>query len=320
LLLESYLHRHVNDCACAMCGRRGVPLAFHVIEKSVSDQTGKSADMPFEQGFEPFASMLSSTGYIRGSFPLCAACAPPCSKCQLPTDPPSVHKFAISVQGKIGLGVCNEHLHWFKVVAVIGHLWRTWASPAQVLADQAVRMGWIVAGVETRVSYKNTKLSRNGMISLISHRDRNVELHVPPGPHRFKDFVELEQWFATPMGKLSKDMAECLTGADAAATDTGDMPESPEARYAQEVDDCIRMMGEQGDIALHAQLHPDFMAASYKVCKLGFECNVPAKHVGGFIAEAAASYQSNPSVGIKLLEHTVDRIPQLWAETKKAAL
>jgi hypothetical protein len=66
-------------------------------------------------------------------------------------------------------------------------------------------------------------------------------------------------------------------------------------------------------------LHPDFMAASYKVCKVGFECNVPAKDVGGFIAEAAASYQSNPSVGIKLLEHTVDRISELWAETKKAA-
>jgi hypothetical protein len=315
-LLESYLHRHVGECACAMCGRRGIPLAFHVIEKTVSDKSGKSVDVPFERGFEPFASVLSSTGYIRGSFPLCAECAPPCSKCKLPTDPPSVHKFAISIQGKIGLGICSEHIHWFVIIEVVRHLWRTWTCPAQVLAEQGVRMGWIAAGVETRVTYKNTKLSRNGMISLISHRDRNVELHVPRGPHRFKDFVELEQWFTTPMGKLSKDMAE----ADAAAMDAGDMPESPETRYAQEVDDCIRMMGELGDIALHAQLNPDFMVASYEVYKVGFECNVPARQVGGFIAEAAAGYQSSPSVGVKLLEHTRDRIPQLWTETKKSAL
>ncbi|MGI0133442.1 MAG: hypothetical protein ACREBW_00590, partial [Candidatus Micrarchaeaceae archaeon] len=192
--------------------------------------------------------------------------------------------------------------------------------PAQILAEQAAWMGWIAAGIETQVTYKNTKLSRNGMICLISHRDRNVELYVPRGPHRFKDFVELEQWFATPIGKLSKDMAECMAEADAADTDNGDMPESPEARYAQEVDDCIRMMGKRGDIALHAQLNPDFMVASYEVYRVGFVCNVPAKHVGGFIAEAAASYQSNPRVSIKLLEHTRDRIPQIWPETKNTAL
>lgn len=318
-LLESYLHRHVDACACAMCGRRGIPLAFHVIEKTVSDEYGKSIDMPFERGFEPFASMMPPTGYIRGSFPLCTACAPPCKKCKLPTDPPPVHKFAISVQGKIGLGTCHEHIHWFVVIGVARHLWRKWTCPARILAEEAAWMGWIAAGIETRVNYKNTKLSRHGMISIISHRDRNVELYVPPGPHRFKNFVELEQWFATPMGKLSKDMAECMAEADAAATDTRDVPASPEALYAQEVDDCIRMMGERGDIALHAQLNPDFMTASYEVYKVGFVCNVPANHVGGFIAEAAASYQSNPVVGIKLLERTRDRIPQLWPEIKKSA-
>jgi hypothetical protein len=111
-LLESYLHRHVDDCVCSMCGQSGVPLAFHVIEKTISDNYGKSADAQFEQGFVLFASMSSSTGHIRGSFPLCPRCAPPCKKCNLPIDTLSVHNFAISVQGSIALGVCREHIHW----------------------------------------------------------------------------------------------------------------------------------------------------------------------------------------------------------------
>lgn len=329
LLLDSYLPRHVNDCACAKCGRRGIPLAFHVIEKTVSDKYGKSADRPFERGFEPFASMLSSVGYVRGSFPLCSACAPPCSKCKLPTDPPSIHKFALSVKGKIGLGVCREHLHWFVVVAVVRYLWLKWACPAQILADQAAHLGWIAAGVETRVSYKNIKFSRNGMVSLISHRDRNIELLVPRGPHLFRDFDELERWFATPTGKISKEMAECMAEADTAANAVGDVPATPETIYFQEVDDCIRMMGDRGDHALdaqlntdfmaallYAQLNPDFMAVSFEVYMTGFRCDVPPKILGDFIGEAADTYKSNPSLGISCLEHIRDRIPQLWSSVR----
>jgi hypothetical protein len=187
-------------------------------------------------------------------------------------------------------------------------------SPTQGLADQAGRLGWITAGVESRANYKNTKFSRNGMISLISHRDMNVVLLIPPGPHCFKDFDELERWFATPKGRMSKDMAECMSEADAAIDVVGDVPQSPEAQYFEEVGECIRMMGDRGDIALHAQLYPDFMAATFEVYNAGFRCNVPARHIGDFIAEAAASYQSNPSVGIELLEYARDRIPQLWPE------
>lgn len=113
-LLQSYLHRYVDDCACSMCGQRGVPLAFHVIEKTLD---GNVSEIPYEQGFVQFSPSVgfffsSSVGYIRGAFPLCTACAPPCKKCKLPTDPLSVHNFAISVQGKIGLGICTEHIHW----------------------------------------------------------------------------------------------------------------------------------------------------------------------------------------------------------------
>jgi len=105
-LLESYLHRPVEGTACARCRRQGVPLALHVIEKSIP-QVQAGAERA--KGFEP---MSSSGGYVRGAFPLCAACAPPCKHCKLPTDPLAVHKFAISVQAKMGLGVCTEHIHW----------------------------------------------------------------------------------------------------------------------------------------------------------------------------------------------------------------
>lgn len=142
LLLKSYLHISTNECACAMCGRRGVPLAFHVIERSFDKE---ARDIPYEQGFVQFSF---SAGYIRGAFPVCTTCSPPCRKCKLPTNPPSVNRFANSVQGKIGLGICIEHIHWFVVVGVVKYLWRRWVSPTQGLVDQAVRMGWIPAGVE----------------------------------------------------------------------------------------------------------------------------------------------------------------------------
>jgi hypothetical protein len=181
-------------------------------------------------------------------------------------------------------------------------------------------MGWIVAGVETRVTYKNTKLSRNGMLSLISHRDRNVELLVPPGPYRFKDFVELESWLSTPIGRLSKDVAECMAEADAATDAVEDAPESPETRYFQEVSDTIRMMGDRGDLVFYTQLNLDFMTASMGVYKAGFENNVPARLVGGFIADGADRYRSNPILGVLYLEESRKNIPRLWPEVREPAL
>jgi hypothetical protein len=80
------------------------------------------------------------------------------------------------------------------------------------------------------------------------------------------------------------------------------------------------MMGDRGALALYAQLDPEFMAASMEVLKACFECDVPVKHVGGFIAEAADSHQSNPSLGIACLEYTRDRIPQLWTKVRESAL
>lgn len=202
---------------------------------------------------------------------------------------------------------------------VVRSVWRTWAHPNSVLIRQAVNMGWLAAGVVTTDGYRNTKLFRDSMLCVVWFRDNNIELLSPPASRRFKDFVELEQWLATPKAQLLSDMAECMAEADKATPAVEDAPESPEMTYFQEVNDCIRMMGDRGDLALYAQLYPDFMAASVEVYKAGFECDVPARLVGGFIADAAASYQSNPSLGILCLEYTRNRIPQLWPGVREPA-
>ena len=111
LLLQSYLHKPAADCACSMCGLKGKPLAFHVIEQSFDPD---DRAIPYDKGFVRFmpSGVLPPLNYIRGCFPLCTACAPPCKKCELPTDPLLVQKFASSVQSRIGPGVCTEHIHW----------------------------------------------------------------------------------------------------------------------------------------------------------------------------------------------------------------
>ena len=111
-LLKSYLHRQAadfpfKDCACSMCGRAGMPLALHVIYKTyanVGEVTQTEKQPAFYYGY--------SADCVRGFFPLCTKCAPPCKKCRLPTYPPSVCRFANSLKVEIGLGVCKDHLHW----------------------------------------------------------------------------------------------------------------------------------------------------------------------------------------------------------------
>jgi hypothetical protein len=100
-LLESYLHRPIEGTACARCRRQGVPLALHVIEESIPEvQAGAER----AKGFEP---MSSSGGYVKRAFPPLCRLRAPCKHCKLPTDPLAVHKFAISVQAKMGQRAAN---------------------------------------------------------------------------------------------------------------------------------------------------------------------------------------------------------------------
>jgi hypothetical protein len=109
-LRESYLHRKAQDCVCAICGSSDRELAFHVLEKSVQE----GADLP--DGFVP---MSVSMGFVKGSFPVCSKCAPPCSSCKLPIDSPVARRFGVSVDARLGVGYCRDHIHWRYVLPAL---------------------------------------------------------------------------------------------------------------------------------------------------------------------------------------------------------
>lgn len=102
MLYQSYLHRASADNHCVICGATGTPLAFHVLEKSYYDGANPAAG---------FVAMSGNSGRLRGSFPVCNRCSPPCRKCKLPVPVERVFELGITELGAhCGCGVC-EHIH-----------------------------------------------------------------------------------------------------------------------------------------------------------------------------------------------------------------
>ena len=102
-LLDSYKHRVADGNACAKCGKTDAPLAFHVLEASFNE--GEA--LP-----QSFVSMSSSNGRIRGSYPICSSCAPPCKKCQVPVPTEKVLEFGSKLNAQTGNGLCGEHIYF----------------------------------------------------------------------------------------------------------------------------------------------------------------------------------------------------------------
>lgn len=101
VLLESYKHKNPNDSCCAICGCTDRQLAFHVIEDS------------FDVGIElppNFVPLSVSRGKVRGSYPVCSKCSPPCIKCGLPIENEVVMEFSHKINYPTGRGVCR-HMH-----------------------------------------------------------------------------------------------------------------------------------------------------------------------------------------------------------------
>ena len=114
-LIKSYKHRIAEGCSCVICDASDRPLAFHVLEKYLYDGE------PAPAGFVPMGD-IASMGAVKGSFPVCTKCAPPCPICKLPIDTREVLHFGQSVQARLAVGYCREHIHWIKVKFVIGSL------------------------------------------------------------------------------------------------------------------------------------------------------------------------------------------------------
>lgn len=101
-LIESYKHRAGDGASCALCGATSLPLAFHALEASFDEGSATP------NGFVP---MSASRGRVRGSYPLCTKCAPPCSKCQLPRPSERILEFGYKLGAKQGIGMC-EHIQF----------------------------------------------------------------------------------------------------------------------------------------------------------------------------------------------------------------
>lgn len=101
-LLQSFKPRLAEDTRCSICGKQGLPLAFHAVEYYQDDRE------PLPDGFVPMSqSSYGNFGTIRGSFPVCVKCAPPCALCGLPRYSDSLVKFLRGLESRF-----NEKVHW----------------------------------------------------------------------------------------------------------------------------------------------------------------------------------------------------------------
>lgn len=101
-LLESYKPKIAEDIACAICGKNGLPLSFHMVERSYYNTN------IFHKGFVP----MSACGErVSGVFPICTDCAPVCKKCGLPKYNDKIAKLATECKAHAGCGIC-DHIQW----------------------------------------------------------------------------------------------------------------------------------------------------------------------------------------------------------------
>ncbi len=102
VLMESYKPQMNENIACAICGKKGIPLSFHMVEKSYYNTN------TFHKGFVP----MSACGErISGVFPICTDCAPACKKCGLPKYNNKIARLAKECEAHAGCGIC-DHIQW----------------------------------------------------------------------------------------------------------------------------------------------------------------------------------------------------------------
>lgn len=112
-LIASYKHRPADRASCALCGDRSRPLAFHILEASFNEGSSTPS------GFVP---MSASMGRLRGSFPICSKCAPPCKKCGLPIPTEKVLELGYKLKTSTGNGTCQDIQFGLFVTAIFKRL------------------------------------------------------------------------------------------------------------------------------------------------------------------------------------------------------
>lgn len=175
---------------------------------------------------------------------------------------------------------------WYLVGAValfvlVRHLWRSYNHPAMVLTRQAANMNWVASGTFVdEQGLRNTKLTRDGLESIIWFKDQNVGLLKPHTERRFNNYVELERWLTSQVdGPVFGD----------------------EEVYFGEIEAFLRSCGYYEDIVLPAQCFEDFLKASRRVYRAGYKGKQSAQVVGALVADAANKFNVNPEFGLTFL-------------------
>ncbi len=132
-LLKSYKHRLIDGAACAVCGAEGGLLAGRVIEFAQPEH------LPRPDGF---VETSASGGTVRGVFPVCIVCAPPCGRCELPVRTSRVRKKFSEMHQRLdsshsplawGNGSCEHLWHWsrWELVGIVREPRVSSEAPAQ---------------------------------------------------------------------------------------------------------------------------------------------------------------------------------------------
>jgi hypothetical protein len=97
--------------------------------------------------------------------------------------------------------------------------------------------------------------------------------------------------------RIQSDSDRRLSGS----TDNS-VEDDPEILYYQAIEDYLKDRGIYYDLVLPAQCIDEFMGASSKVYKAGYNSGMSPKVVGALIADAAKLYDKNPSAALAQLQ------------------
>jgi hypothetical protein len=110
LLIKDSMHKVNNGKVCSICGDAVRPLAFNMLRNAYPEHV-----LPPKE----FIKMAISYRSIKGVFPVCDKCAPPCKICGLPIPKEKVLEYGYSIGATIGNGICKNHFHVQEFITLI---------------------------------------------------------------------------------------------------------------------------------------------------------------------------------------------------------
>jgi hypothetical protein len=173
---------------------------------------------------------------------------------------------------------------------LVRFLWQSYTHRANVMARQAVHMGWVIAGrVPNANGGKDCLLSKNNMKSRIDWRTGTIWLVTPDVKTPFNDYVTIERWSTMKDAQHFYKFEE-PEGISRVIKD-----------FDLSVDDVI-MQGESGQQILtlkreYAAVSTDYKRASIEVAKAAIEENVSPMMVATIYLNAFSAAAEVKNIG-----------------------